>query len=194
MESALSRHVSRALSTRERGQRPASPTTLASSVVAFLSSYLLCAQAPDGIPGRLSHAIGLNCPRFLRQLSLLLPSRGPPRLTGTGAPGVLQEVGVSMSQLLCGSCWSSAPIRSQPASRPTPSLMPKRPESTVPGPKPPVARHPSSLNIRQHPSDTTFTPYLLVFYSTSSPQSILQTAILKSFSQAQTRSGTRTRR
>lgn len=34
MESALSHHISRGLSVSERGQRPASPTTLASSAVA----------------------------------------------------------------------------------------------------------------------------------------------------------------
>lgn len=130
MESALSPYQQRLAHERAR---PASSITyhFGLKCCCFLSSYLLWARPPDGIPGRLSRAIGLGCPRFLRQLSLLLPGRGPPRLTGTGAPGVLQKWVFQCLSCFCGSCWSSAPIRSQPASGPTPSLIPKRPESTV---------------------------------------------------------------
>lgn len=138
-ECALSPYQQRLVHERAR---PASSITyhFGLKCCCFLSSYLLWARPPDGSRD-VSRAIGLNCPRFLRQLSLLLPGRGPPRLTGTGAPGVLQKWVFQCLSCFCGSCWSSAPIRSQPASGPTPSLMPKRPESTVRVPNAPC-QHP----------------------------------------------------
>lgn len=142
---------------------------------------------PDGIPGLRPRAIGLSCPRFLRQLSLLLPRSRPtsPHRHGC-APGVLQKWVFQCLSCSCGSCWPSAPIRSQPASGPTHHGCQNGQNLTGPRTNNPVTAGKASPSIQ-------WLPLSLYLVACLSPQFGMGTAALEDSCHARTLSGTRTR-